>query len=119
MLQQKHTYLPFSMAWNISCTTHTKQSCIQGIKYTKNDINLQRFFKSSKDEINQTQQYSKFLCKYCHVDHARNLTDRRSVTSTAQLFNGTIVHSCYKKHTKILRRSSNDYTREMYTGVVD
>ena len=82
-------------------------------------IPLQCYFKAGYAEISKTKEYSKFLHKYCDSDHARDISDRRSVTSTVHLFNGTIIDWCSKKQSETLRISSNTETRAMYTVLLD
>ena len=48
----------------------------------------------------QKKEYSNFLHTYCDADHARDLSDRLSVTSTGHLFNGTIIGWCNKKQSE-------------------
>ena len=56
---------------------------------------------------------------YCDVDHASDITDMCSVTSTACLFNVNTVNWWYKKQTETALSSFNAETREMYKGLVD
>ena len=56
-----------------------------------NDSSNQCFFKSGSAYIKQNQEYSNFLHTYCESDHARYISDRCYVTSTVNLFNGTII----------------------------
>ena len=51
----------------------------------------QCYFKSRYTEIQKNKEYSNFFHKYRDADHARDISDRRSVTSTVHLFNGTII----------------------------
>ena len=87
--------------------------------FKANEIPLKCFFKSGKAEINQTQQYSKLIHSYCGADHARDITVRRSVTSTSHLSNGAIIDWCSKKQTKTFQSSFNPETIAIYKGMVD
>ena len=79
----------------------------------------QCFFKTDNAEINKKQEYYNFLHKYCYLYHARYLSDRISVISEVHLFNGTLIEWCSKKQSDTSRRSSNEQTIAMYTGVTD
>ena len=46
----------------------------------------------------QNQEYYIFLYIYCDADHARDIYDRISITSTSHLFNVTIIDWCTKKN---------------------
>ena len=59
------------------------------------------------------KEYTKFLHIYCDADHARDIDDRLSVTSTVHIFNITLIDLCTKKQSKISRNSSNAETRAM------
>ena len=113
-------YLISNVAWNISCTIHINPSCIQKIKiYKRHEIPHHCSFKAGNAEIDKNQEYSNFFHTYYDVDHARNITERRSVTSTVHLFNETIIDWCDKKQYDTPRISSNAETRAIYTGVLD
>ena len=45
----------------------------------------------------KTKEYSNFIHTYFDVDHARDIADRLSVTSTVHLFNGTLIDWCSKR----------------------
>ena len=80
------------MAWNISCNVHIKPSCTQVGKKIKTNKNIhQCFFKTRDAEMNKNQEYYNFLHTYCDSGHARDPSDRRSVTSTVHLFNDTLI----------------------------
>ena len=66
----------------------------------------QCYFKSGDAEIRKTKEYSNFLHTYCYADHARDISDRHSVTYIVHLFNGTILDWCSKKNS-ILQYSFN------------
>ena len=83
------------------------------------DIPHQCYFKSGKTEIRKNKEYSNFLHTYCDADHTIDISDRRSITSTVHIFNGTIIDWCDKKQYETSRNSSNAETRAMYTGVLD
>ena len=68
-----------------------------------NEIPHQCFFKADDAGINKKQEYSNFLHTYCDEDHARYLSDRLSVTSTAHLFNGTSIEWCVNKNMRYLK----------------
>ena len=94
------------------------------IMYSRNKIHIteeiphQFYFKSGDAEIRKTKECSNFLHTYCDVDHERGVSDRRTVTFTVHLFNGTIIYWCAKKKSETSRSSSNAETRAMYTGVL-
>ena len=57
---------------------------------------------------------------YCGADNETNLSDKHSVTSTAPLFNDTIIYWCSKKkQSETPKSSSNAETRALYTVVLD
>ena len=49
----------------------------------------------------------------------RDISDRKSGTSTAHLFNGTVIGWFSRKKSGTSRSSSNSKTRAIYTGVSD
>ena len=65
-----------------------------------NEIPNQCLFKAGSAEIKKTQEYSKFLHKYCNTYHARYLSDRLSFTSTARIFNDTIQKGVSRNSTR-------------------
>ena len=58
--------------------------------FKTNEILLKCFFESVNTQINQTKKYYKFLHKHCNGDHARDIIESHSVTSTSHPSNGTI-----------------------------
>ena len=106
----------FPQTWNgISHASQTRTHYV--IKENKKTP-LQYFFKAGNSEIKNTQDYSKFLHTYCIIDNARDLSDRRYVTKTTHLFNGTIIDWCSTNKYGTSRSSTNPETRAMYTGVI-
>ena len=95
------------------------ESCIKVKISSKLTRILFNVYSNQARMISSKQKYSIFLHTYCDADHARDLTDMRSVTSTSHLFNGTIVNWCFKKQTKTSLISSNTLIRATYTCVVD
>ena len=83
------------------------------------DIPHQCYFKSGYAEISKNREYSNILHAKCDADHAIYFSDRRSVTSTFHIFNGTNIDWCDKKQYGTSRNSSNAETIAMYTGVLD
>ena len=83
------------------------------------DIPHQCYFKAGDPEIRKTKEYSNFLHTYFDADHARDISDRRSITFTFHLLNDTMTDCCAKKKYEIYRSTSNAETRAMYTGVLD
>ena len=79
----------------------------------------QCYFKEGYAEMSKNEEYSNFLHTYCDADHERDISDRRSVTSSFHLFNSTIIDWCAKKQSETSRGSSNAETRAMYKGVLD
>ena len=69
--------------------------------------------------MRKTKKLSNLLHTYCDVDHARDISNRQSVTSTVHIFNGTIINWSAKKQSETSRSSPNAETRAMYTGVLD
>ena len=55
----------------------------------------------------KNQEYSNFLHIYCDADHARNISDKHSVTTTVYLFNCILIDWCANKHSEISIISSN------------
>ena len=76
------------------------------------------FFKVVGAEIDKYNEYSNFLHTYCDAYHAQDLYDRRSITSIAHLFNGTIIDWCAKKQSDTYISIYNEETREIYKGVL-
>ena len=99
---------------------HPHEPMMYSIKksFNKNESPHQCFFKAGDVEINKNQEYSNFLHTYCDSDHARDISDRRSVASTAHLFNGTVIGCSPNKQPDTYISSSNAETRAMYTGVL-
>ena len=83
-----------------------------------NDTPHQYFFKAGSTEMNKNQEYSNFFHTYCDADHARDLYDRRSVTSIYHPFKGTVIDCCTKKQSKTSRHRSNAETRAIYIGML-
>ena len=67
----------------------------------------QWFFNERSTDIINNQEYYNFLHTYRDTYYARDISDRRFVTSTDHLFNGTIINWCAIKKSKTFRRSSN------------
>ena len=67
------------------------------LKHSIEESPPQCYFKLGDAEINKTKEYSNFLHTYCDADHARDISDRCSVTSTVHLLNGTIIACCARK----------------------
>ena len=86
--------------------------------YKTHEIPHQCFSKAGDAEINKNQEYSNFLHTNCDADNARDISDRRSVTSTVHLLNGTIIEWCTGKQSETYRISPNAETRAIYTGVL-
>ena len=78
-------------------------SCIPERKKNKVHINV-----SSKQEMQKfkNQEYSKFFHTYCNADHARDISDRLSFTSTDPLFNGEFVDWCSRENLRPLESAS-------------
>ena len=57
-----------------------------------NDIPHKCAFKAGSSEINKSQENYNFLHACVNADRARDLSDRLSFTSTARLFNVTIIY---------------------------
>ena len=76
-------------------------------KFRANDSPHKCFFKAYSTEINKNQEYPKFLHTYCDAYHAQYISNRRSVTSTAHIFNVTVVDWCKSKQSETSRSSSN------------
>ena len=88
-------------------------------KFKKKESQHQCFFKEGGAEINKNKECSNFLHTYCDAYNGRDLSDRRSVTSTAHLFNSTIIDWCARKKSDTYRSNSITETGAMYTGVLD
>ena len=65
--------------------------------YVTEEIPNECYFKSGDAEIIKNKEYSNFLHTYCNAYHAIDILDRRLVTSTVHIFNGTIIYWCDKK----------------------
>ena len=65
------------------------------------------FFQIRRCRNIKKQEYYKFLHIYCDADHARDISGRRSFTSTAHLINDTIIDLFSKKKYETSRSSSN------------
>ena len=79
----------------------------------------QCYFKAGYSEIIKNKEYSNFLHTYCDENHAKDISDRRSVTSTVHLFNGTVIDWYAKKQSETSRISANTESTTIYTGVLD
>ena len=82
-------------------------------------ITHQYYFKAGDAEIRKNKEYYNFLHIYCNTDYSRYISDRRLVTSTFHLLNGTLIDWFSKKQYEIPKISSNTETRTMYKGVLD
>ena len=58
-----------------------------------------------------------FINIYCDADHVRDISARRSVTYTVNIFNVTIIEWCANKQSETSIIRSNAETRAVYTGV--
>ena len=79
----------------------------------------QCYFKAGYVEIRKNKEYPNLLHTYFDADHARDISERHSVTSTIHIFNYTIIYWCDKKKSETSRIGSNAEERAMYTGVLD
>ena len=67
------------------------------IMYSRKNIHItdeiphQFYFKAGYACTSKKEEYSNFLHTYCDADNSIYMSDRRSVTSTFHLFNGTII----------------------------
>ena len=84
-----------------------------------NEIPHQCFFKIGSAETTKNQEQSNFLHTYCDEYYALDIYDKRYVTSTSHLFNGTIIDWCAKKQSETPRSSSNTKIRAIHIGVLD
>ena len=78
-----------------------------------------RAIKAGCAETNKNLEYSNFLHTYCDEDYARDISDRRSLTSKSDLFNGAVIFWCAREQYKTPRRISNAETKAIYTRVLD
>ena len=79
----------------------------------------QFYFKSGDAEISKNKEYYIFPHTYFYADHARNISERRSATSTVNLLNSNIIDWCTKKNSETPRIISNTEIRAMYIGALD
>ena len=77
------------------------------------------FFLEGSAEMNKNQECSDFIHTYFEVDHARDISNRRSVTSTVYFFNGTVIYWCANKKYETSRSSSNEEIMAISTYVLD
>ena len=77
---------------------------------------LECHFKRGTAEY-KTNPYISFIDNYNDGDLARDLRDRRSVTSTVHLFNGVIVDWQSKKQRDSTANTSGSETRSLYHGM--
>ena len=93
--------------------------------YSRNKIHRideifhQCYFKSGDAEVIKNKEYSNLLYTYCYAYCARNISDRRSITSTVNLFNCNTIYWCARKQSETSRNISNSETIAIYTGVLD
>ena len=77
------------------------------------EISHQCYFKSGDSEIikirNTPTSFTHILMQIAQ----RDISDRRSVTSTVHIFNGTLIYWCARKQFETSRSSSNAETRAM------